>query len=1627
MRPLNILLPAIRGTDLAGQTLTATRGLWDVWPSSFSFVWMDCGASGTPCATISGATGSTYTLKPSDAGYTVRVAVTAVRNGKSTTATSAATSQIQMPDPVNLIPPSISGTAQQGDTLTASPGQWTENPTTYTYQWEDCGGAACKPISSASSTSGSYTLQGSDVGSSVDVVVTASVQFDTPNSAAAAPTPVVMPAIPVDVSAPTIAGVAAQGNTLTASPGTWQNDPTAFTYTWEDCGPLGSCTPISGVDTASASYTLQASDVGDQVMVVVDASNMGGSALQPAPSSMTATVAPLTVPVPADVTAPSISGTAQVGDVLTASTGTWSNNPTGYTYTWEDCTGSACTPIAGAPATATYTVQPSDVGDQIAVAVTATNAGGTGAPAASSSTAAVLPAPPVNVSVPMVSGSDQQGSTLTTSNGTWSNGPTSFTYAWERCASGTCTAISGATSSSYVLTSNDVGDAIAAIVTATNSGGSSGPATSIPTADVLPLAPVNTAPPSIGGTAQQGATLTASAGTWSNGPTSFTYAWERCASGTCSPISGATAATYVATVSDVGDTLEVAVTAANLGGSSGPATSAPTGTVTAATPVNTVAPSISGTTQQGSTLTASNGTWSNGPTGFTYAWERCASGTCSAISGATASTYALTSADVGDTIKVAVTASNAGGAGAPAVSSATTVVLPLAPVNTVAPSISGTAQQGSTLTASNGTWSNGPTGFAYSWERCASGTCTAISGATASTYALTSADVGDTIKVAVTASNTGGTSSPATSAATATIQAAAASAPVNTTAPSIAGVVETGSTLTANTGVWSNVPTSYSYDWKYCSGSNCSNIPGVSSTANVYTVQASYASDTIEVIVTASNSAGSANSTSAAIGGCGGSAPCAAGSPTISGTAQEGSTLTASSGSWSGSPNVYTYQWYSCTTATDGCTPVSNLASAIANSTTYVVQPSDAGHTIEVWVTAANGSYSNASASAASATIPTGGPDNTSTPTISGTAVTGDTVTAAAAGWTGSLSYRWSDCLVDGGACTPIGGATSSTYTVAGTDQGYALEVTVTASNAEGSQSVSSALTGAVPVPPINIDVSIAGTATLGSTLTAFSHWSGSGLAYTYEWFDCNSSGGSCSTIVGAAGNTYTVAAGDEGHAIEVTVAAANAAGSQTATSAPTAVVQVPVSGSGAPVNTVAPSLTGTAAEGDTLVSTVGSWNGAPTGYSYQWSDCNTSGGSCRNVAVGGTSSTYVPTASDVGSTLEVTVTATNGSGSTSASSAASAVVGQVGSVPDGVTVVPSAAGSHLVDDAGASILPHGVDRSGSEYACVQFDAVSDGPYTAASVAAMAQWNINMVRIQLNEDCWLGINGVPANVSGSNYINAIVNYVNLLHQYGMYAYLSLMGAAPGSQEALTQPNDADEDHSPLYWQQIAATFKNDPNVIIAPYGETNVDWPCFVHGCGNEASYNSGPFDGDAVCGNGAWSCYYYNTAPMKQAIDVMRAAGFNGPISIICIDYGNTCSDPNTGAAWNGGTWLSEMDPSGNPANTIDPDNQLMAETHIYEGQMCSTTSCFNASLKPILNAGFPIVAGETGPVNDNNASPACSTFLSWYASNGMGWLSYTWDTWNTDGVLISNYNGTPYPGGYGACVQSTDQAQAG
>ena len=339
---------------------------------------------------------------------------------------------------------------------------------------------------------------------------------------------------------------------------------------------------------------------------------------------------------------------------------------------------------------------------------------------------------------------------------------------------------------------------------------------------------------------------------------------------------------------------------------------------------------------------------------------------------------------------------------------------------------------------------------------------------------------------------------------------------------------------------------------------------------------------------------------------------------------------------------------------------------------------------------------------------------------------------------------------------------------------------------------------------------------------------------------------------------------------------------------------------------------------------------------------------------------------------------------------------------PGGIRV----SGNRLVNGNDGRIQLRGVNRSGTEYACVQGFGIFDGPSDAASVEAISSWRVNIVRVPLNEDCWLGVNGIKPAYSGANYRDAIVAYVKLLHRYGMYAELSLMWGAPGSHQATNQPMAPDESHSPAMWASMANTFRHDHNVILAPWGETTIGWTCFMRtGCNNQATF--GPQKA------------LYQTASMQQAVDRMRGAGYKGVIAIPCIDYANACGTTPNGSLYGGSTWLG--------SRPQDPARQLVAEAHVYGKDACATAACFNSSMAPIAKV-VPLVFAETGETYDASdcGSRHISSIMNWADRHGVGYEAWTWDTWGNCGALIRDYKGTPYSG-YGKWVHTHYAARAG
>jgi len=303
----------------------------------------------------------------------------------------------------------------------------------------------------------------------------------------------------------------------------------------------------------------------------------------------------------------------------------------------------------------------------VRVRVTATNAGAS-VPATSAPSALVAADPAAATTAPSISGTAQDTRTLTADRGTWTGTPTvTYTYRWTRCdaTGGGCNDIAGATTETYLVSAEDIGQQLVVRVVATNAGGDSDPVNSAATATVTGPVAVNQVPPSFSGFLAVDESLHADLGTWSGSPTSFRFQWFSCSPDgvACPDIAGATGQTYVIGPALVGRFVGVEVTATNFNGDSEPAASDAYGPVGSALARIVSYPTVTGAPQVGVTLSAGYGTWSGNPTGYSVQWYGCDATVtaCAPIPGATTTTYRLGSADVGRRVGIGVVATNAGG------------------------------------------------------------------------------------------------------------------------------------------------------------------------------------------------------------------------------------------------------------------------------------------------------------------------------------------------------------------------------------------------------------------------------------------------------------------------------------------------------------------------------------------------------------------------------------------------------------------------------------------------------------------------------------------------------------------------------------------------------------------------------------------------------------------------------------------------------------------------------------------------------------------------------------------------------------------------------------------------------
>jgi hypothetical protein len=325
---------------------------------------------------------------------------------------------------------------------------------------------------------------------------------------------------------------------------------------------------------------------------------------------------------------------------------------------------------------------------------------------------------------------------------------------------------------------------------------------------------------------------------------------------------------------------------------------------------------------------------------------------------------------------------------------------------------------------------------------------------------------------------------------------------------------------------------------------------------------------------------------------------------------------------------------------------------------------------------------------------------------------------------------------------------------------------------------------------------------------------------------------------------------------------------------------------------------------------------------------------------------------------------------------------GSDASHPDG-SHAPSGlhvSGNQILDGSGNVVRLLGVNRSGTEYSCIQGNGFFDGPSDQASITAITSWKANAVRVPLNEDCWLAINGAPAQYSGSAYQQAVSDYVDLLLANGIYPIVELHWSAPGSTKATQQTPMPDLDHAPTFWSQVATRFAGRGDVILELYNEpfpdnnqdTTAAWTCWRDG--------------------GTCSGVSYPVAGMQTLVDAVRSAGAGNLVLLGGVEYSNALTQ-----------WIAYK--------PNDPANNLAAAWHVYDFNGCNSTTCYDQAAAGVA-AQYPIVTTEIG--EQDCAGGFITTLMGWLDQKGQSYLGWTWDTWSGCLVLITDYTGTP-AGTYG------------
>ncbi len=289
----------------------------------------------------------------------------------------------------------------------------------------------------------------------------------------------------------------------------------------------------------------------------------------------------------------------------------------------------------------------------------------------------------------------------------------------------------------------------------------------------------------------------------------------------------------------------------------------------------------------------------------------------------------------------------------------------------------------------------------------------------------------------------------------------------------------------------------------------------------------------------------------------------------------------------------------------------------------------------------------------------------------------------------------------------------------------------------------------------------------------------------------------------------------------------------------------------------------------------------------------------------------------------------------------------------------------------------------------------------------MKTWNINAVRVTLNESCWLGINGEPTGMTAATYRSSIYSFTSLLEQNGMYPILDLHWLAPGTYQADGQEPAPDKDHAPAFWQSVATTYAGDKAVIFDLHNEPHVSWSIWLNGgtatCQTPWGAASDP------CPSGT----SYTTVGMNALISTIRSTEGSNWHHVIDAE--------NNNGSLEFASWLTYR--------PTDSAGQLIADFHWYNtsGSDCQSTACFSATYGPVA-AAVPVISTEIGDFGGAGScawTAALNSLMGWMESNAHGgYVAWSWleqgSAGNCGGPTIlstdpQGYQGTPNPYGQG------------